>query len=345
MQAASRHTGLFSYFCKFGLFGLLLMNFGLGFTGNCQSNTMKKQTPHPLICDPIEGVCSVADSAETAGLRESDSLSKPVTIIYFTDPICSSCWGIEPQLRLLKMEYGNLIDIHYHMGGLLPAWEGYNGGGITKASDVYHHWEEVSAYYGMPMVGDVWNNDPLHSSFPPSIAFKAAQLQDREKAVKFLRRLRELVFVEALNITRWEHISRAAEFAGLDVAKLKRDFDGPAASLLEQDLLLARQMGVRGFPTLFFMNNAGDKSLVYGFRSYAEFEEGLKKVHNNPQPAPYSREVLDYLNSYKSLTAKELSVFNQISPTTASEQLDSLMNQGLLIKITTRHGDLWRMSN
>jgi len=334
---------LYNPFHKFGLILLLLLNFGLGFSASSQSNTMKNPTQHPLICDPAQGVCSVADSTETAESGGSPALGKLIKIIYFTDPICSSCWGIEPQLRLLKMEYGELIDIHYHMGGLLPAWEGYNGGGITKASDVYHHWEEVSAYYGMPMVGDVWNNDPLHSSYPPSIAFKAAQLQDQAKAIKFLRRLREQVFVEALNITRWEHITRAAEFAGLDVAKLKRDYEGPASTLLEQDLLLARQMGVRGFPTLFFMNQAGDKNMVYGFKPYTEFEGALKKVLINPKSTPFSGEVLNYLNDYKSLTAKELSIFNQINISEASKQLDSLMSQGLLIKISTRHGDLWRL--
>lgn len=46
--------------------------------------------------------------------------TKPITLLYFTDPICSSCWGTEPQLRRLKLEYGDAIDIQYHMGGLLP---------------------------------------------------------------------------------------------------------------------------------------------------------------------------------------------------------------------------------
>ena len=96
---------------------------------------------------------------------------KPIKIIYYTDPICSSCWGIEPQLRKLKLEYGNFIEIEYRMGGLLPDWS-YNSGGISKPSDVAHHWDEVSAYYDMPIDGNVWLTDPLSSSYPASIAFK-----------------------------------------------------------------------------------------------------------------------------------------------------------------------------
>jgi predicted DsbA family dithiol-disulfide isomerase len=135
---------------------------------------------------------------------------KSVKVIYFTDPICSSCWGIEPQLRKLKLEYGDNIDIEYRMGGLLPDWS-YNSGGISKPSDVAHHWDEVSLYYDMPIDGDIWLQDPLDSSYPPSIAFKAAQMQDREKALDFMRELREMVFLKKKNIAKWEHIATAAK--------------------------------------------------------------------------------------------------------------------------------------
>ena len=69
----------------------------------------------------------------------------------------------------MKLEYGDYINIEYHMGGLVPSWEGFNSGGITKPSDVAHHWDEVSKYYEMPIDGDIWLEDPLHSSYPPSI--------------------------------------------------------------------------------------------------------------------------------------------------------------------------------
>ena len=82
------------------------------------------------------------------------------------------------------MEYGDAIEIEYRMGGLLPDWS-YNSGGISKPSDVAHHWDEVSEHYDMPIDGDVWLEDPLDSSYPPSIAFKAAQIQDNEKGYLF----------------------------------------------------------------------------------------------------------------------------------------------------------------
>ena len=160
----------------------------------------------------------------------STSSQKSVKVIYYTDPICSSCWGIEPQLRKLKLEYGNNIEIEYRMGGLLPDWS-YNSGGISKPSDVAHHWDEVSSYYDMPIDGDVWLEDPLNSSYPPSIAFKAAQLQSEEKAILFLREIREMVFLQKKNIAKWEHLEAAHE-PGMWPGASK--FDGAALEQIVQ---------------------------------------------------------------------------------------------------------------
>lgn len=299
---------------------------------------------NPLLCDPKQGICEVPAAAAAGESTISELHSeKPIKIIYFTDPICSACWGIEPQLRRMKMEYGKYIDIEYCMGGLLPTWEGFNGGGISKPSDVYHHWEEVSHHYEMPMVGDVWLKDPLPSSYPPSIAFKAAQMQDGQKAILFLRRLREMVFVEAKNITRPELIAEAATWAGLDAKQLEADSKGPAKSLFEQDLLKARQMGVRGFPTVFFHDANGNRLTVYGVRGYEEFEASIKKLAADASADPLSPEPLTYFEPFKSLTAKELSVFTKTSLQTSSDKLVQLEKAGKLDAVTTKNGTLWRL--
>ncbi|WP_337069209.1 DsbA family protein [Pontibacter sp. 13R65] len=83
------------------------------------------------------------NSGSTSPVQAVSAGKEPVKVIYFIDPICSSCWGIEPRLRKLKLEYGNSIKIEYRMGRFLPNWS-YNSGGISKPSDVAHHWNEVS---------------------------------------------------------------------------------------------------------------------------------------------------------------------------------------------------------
>lgn len=308
-------------------------------TQNSRKMTKTSTNNNPLLCDPAEGMCGIPDhSAETN--IPTQNIEKPIKVIYFTDPICSSCWGIEPQLRKLKLEYGNAIEIDYHMGGLLPDWS-YNSGGISKPSDVAHHWDEASLYYDMPIDGDVWLEDPLDSSYPPSIAFKAAEIQNHEKAILFLRELREMVFLKKKNITKWENIVIAAEKSGLDVNQLKADFNGQAKTLFEQDLKLAKEFGVRGFPTLFFVNANGEKEVVYGSKPYPFYETSILKLHPKTLKTVYPKNWEQLFATYHSLSAKEFAELSGTERAESEKVLNELSNQGKLEKLNTKNGSLW----
>ena len=297
---------------------------------------------NPLMWDPESGVCEIPANKSNPG----DSLSvkaiqKPVKIIYYTDPICSSCWGIEPQLRKLKLEYGNMVEIEYRMGGLLPDWT-YNSGGISKPSDVAHHWDEVSRYYDMPIDGDVWLEDPLMSSYPPSIAFKAAQIQDPEKAVLFLREIREMVFLQKKNITKWEYLELAANKAGLDLLKFKADYEGKAQEYFKEDLKLGRELRVRGFPTLFFTDAKGRTEVVYGSKPYDAFDSTVLKLFPSASKAHYEQSWTYVFSKYQTLTAKEFSELTGTARSESEKLLDDLTAKGQLERLTTKNGSLWK---
>jgi len=320
---------------------ILLVNLG------CQAQTdtkMKDKNENPLLCDPEKGICEIPASNETKNAVHTSGKNKPVKIIYFTDPICSSCWGIEPQLRKLKLEYGGSIEIEYHMGGLLRDWN-YNSGGISKPSDVAHHWDEVSNYYDMPIDGDVWLEDPLNSSFPPSVAFKAAQIQDELKAITFLRRIREMVFIEKKNITKWEHLAMAATESGLDAVKLKLDYDTKAKVLFEEDLSLAGKLHVRGFPTLFFIDSLANQQMVYGFKPYQTFVDAVLKTDPNAIKKSYDTSWTGLFNKFSSLTAKEFSELSGLTKQESETLLDKLTKEGMLNKTTTKNGAIWHIKN
>lgn len=300
---------------------------------------MKVNEVNPLLCDPETGMCEIP-ATEGENVVQYKSASKMLKLVYFTDPICSSCWGIEPQLRKLKLEYGDYLEIEYRMGGLLPDWN-YNSGGISKPADVALHWDEVSEHYDMPIDGDVWLEDPLHSSYPPSIAFKAAQLQSEGKAILFLRELRELVFLKKKNIAKWENISAAAQKVGLNVVQLKSDFEGKATDLFEEDLKLARDMGVRGFPTMYFIDDSGNKELVYGLRHYAFYEMAILKLNPDIRKKEYSKKWKALFAQYSSLSAKEFSELSGMPRTESGIFLKELSTKGELEQLKTKNGSIW----
>lgn len=308
---------------------------------NPNNSSMNK---NPLLnCDYEKGVCEVLETptGETSSDQIKDLATDKITIIYFTDPICSSCWGIEPQLRKLKLEYGDYIDIDYRMGGLLPSWDIYNSGGISKPSDVAVHWEEVSPYYKMPIDGGVWLEDPLNSSYPPSIAFKAAQMQDKNKAITFLRIIREMVFLDKLNITKNEHLEKAVSLAKLNVDQWKEDYESTAQLEFKKDLDLGRQIGVRGFPTLIFVKDDEMLDVLYGSKPYADFEHRIKKIKPDAKKNTYSTEWEKLFAVYPTLTTQEFAVLSNISFEKAQEVLQGLTDNRKLNRKKIKNGDLW----
>lgn len=298
------------------------------------------QNNNPLLCDTETGICEINRNDLSSKSINTATTHKPIKLIYFTDPICSSCWGIEPQLRKLKLEYGHVLELEYRMGGLLPNWN-YNSGGISKPSDVAHHWDEMSQYYDMPIDGGVWIEDPLYSSYPPSIAFKAAEMESQEKAVVFLRKLRELVFLKKKNISKWDSIVEAAHKVDLDIEKLKQNYNGEGRNLFEEDLALAQRFGVRGFPTMIFVDRFGMQERVYGSKPYQVFENTLLKLQPSVHKLTYNTNWLDLFQHYPTLTSREFAELSGMERRASELFLQNLHENGKLLKLQIKSGTLW----
>lgn len=326
-----------------GIFTILISLTIGSFNSQVQNNTKMQELNNPLLCDIETGMCELpTEKKDSVANNILQSTEKTIKVIYYTDPICSTCWGIEPQLRKLKLEFGNILDIEYRMGGLLPDWS-YNSGGISGPTDVAHHWDEVSAYYDMPIDGDVWLEDPLNSSFPPSIAFKAAQLQDEQKAILFLREVREMVFLQKKNISKWENIELAAKNVGLNIEQFKIDFEGKAIELFYEDLKLGKALGVRGFPSMYFMDTTGNREFVYGSKPYAAYENAILQLAPTATKHEYSKDWETLFKKYQSLTAKEFSELSGLPRTKSEALLNDLYSQGKLEKLTIKSGSIWKL--
>lgn len=296
---------------------------------------------NPMYCDPETGVCEVPGTTSGETMVNLQADKKPVRLLYFTDPICSSCWGIEPQLRKLKLEYGEYFDMEYRMGGLLGGWENYSGNDVNGPKSVAEHWEEASNFYQMPIDGDVWLEDPLDSSYPPSIAFKAAQMQHAEKAVSFMRKVREMLFLEKKNISKWECLKEAAEASNLNVRQFKTDYEGKAKERFEEDLELKKQMGVRGFPTIYFADEEGNRLLVYGSKPYEKYRETLLQLYPEAKKQKIGTSLENLFNVYPTYTTREFAEINGKNMEQAENALKTLVSEGKIKKQESKNGPLW----
>src|SRR5690606_12410182 len=113
-----------------------------------------------------------------------------------------------------------------------------------------------------------------------------------------------------------------------------------ASALFEADLTLARSLGVSGFPTFIFSNEAGDRKLVYGARPYAQFEAAVKSLLPEATPAPLPTSLSALFNTHTSWTAEEVAVMLGITHAQALEKLKAAEGSGELRAMDTRNGSV-----
>ncbi|TCS95467.1 ClpXP adapter SpxH family protein [Hazenella coriacea] len=308
---------------------------------------MSKKDVNGLFCDLQTGICG--DSADDIQPVVLLKPKKKVEIYYYTDPICSACWALEPLLKRFEEEYGEFVTIHYCMGGLLKGWERFidAGNGIRQPKDVAPHWEEIAVHFNMSMDGDVWMEDPLDSSYPPSIAYKAAQLQGEPQAKKFLRRIREMVFLEKKNISKEEVLIQAASDVGLDLETFQRDYHDPQTTQLFYDEMeKGREMGVRGFPSLIFINADGEGVMVPGIQPYTQYVKALEQAMGKSITAkPIRLKVEEVVKKYGFVATEEVKSILQKDESEVLAELEQLATENRIIKVPVKFGLFWKAIN
>ena len=273
--------------------------------------------------------------------NEEAEIKKKVEILYFTDPVCSTSWLVQPQLRKLALEYGEYFELKYYMGGLLPNWDDYNPFGPEKQSDAASYWQALSEEHQMQISSDVWLNSPLSSSFPPSIALKAAQLQNKIKAYHFHRRIKELLFVESKNITEISLLLNTAEEVGLDTKQLSDDIGEIAFVQFNEDLNRASDLNISVLPTFILSNDLGEKIRFEGYQEFETLENAILQLIPYAKKDLRKREPIELFRFFQSLTTHEFAYLMDITPLQTEIILKNLYPIGVIYKKTSKAGIIW----
>jgi predicted DsbA family dithiol-disulfide isomerase len=230
----------------------------------------------------------------------------PVEVRYLTDPACSWSWGSEPKLRRLIWEFEDELRFAWVMGGLARRYgsdyrddEGGIGSGPDCFADLMAHWLEVTAETGMPCDPRIWTENPIASSYPACMAVKAAGEQGSEPGYRYLRRLREGLFVDRRKLDHPEALLAEAGPAGLDVERFRIDLSSHAiteafAADLEEARTIpdeARAAGKVGrtegrervsFPSAVFIGDDGARHGVWGWQPYEAYREAALAAGASP---------------------------------------------------------------
>ncbi len=273
---------------------------------------------------------------------------KRVNLIYFSDPVCSTCWIADSYVKKLLSEYSAIIDLEIRMGGMLESWSDFAGNNSEKsAAGLQKLWNTESSRYGIQLDGSIWTKKPIASSTPASLAYYAAERQSPEKAIKFIRVVREMLFLQNKDISENRHLVTAAYQVGLDVPTFLADM---SSSDMYQKYIEAKhdknQFNITHYPSLVFINEEGEiaKSIdlsdsISLMDMYTDWERILNELTNgNPRKQVKTRLVSEVLNDYERLSLSEIVLLSGFREKLVRQELRSLLREGILIH--ERHGSI-----
>jgi hypothetical protein len=256
--------------------------------------------------------------------------------------------------RRLMVEFGDSLEFTWVMGGLARDY--------TAKRDIYpwliSHWLEVAAETRAPLDPLIWEESPIGSTYPASMAVKAAQEQASDGGYRYLRELREGLMCFRRKLDTTEPLVEASRAAKLNVERFRIDLQSHAiveafgADLEEAravpDEVRAAGKAVKGgggrervpFPTMVFVGEDGTRHGVYGFGPYDELRAaataaGAIAVGGEPPG------VLDALRRFGRMTSREVEEVCRLPEPRAQAELWRLASEFEVKPVRVLTGWLW----
>jgi len=171
-------------------------------------------------------------------------------LIYFSDPMCSWCWGFSPVIEAIGVRHGEALPIRLVMGGLRP-------GNVEPMSDkarreIRGHWAKVTEASGQPFGESVIDRQGfVYDTDPVARAVVVARRAEPPMGLIYLRAAHRAFYVEGRDVTNPETLADLAGELGLDRAAFREGFDSEDAKQETwNDYNLSMNAGVAGFPTV-----------------------------------------------------------------------------------------------
>ena len=197
---------------------------------------------------------------------------KPV-LYYLYDPMCSWCWGFKPVWETVKARLQGEVDIVYVVGGLAPETD--EPMDAEMRTYLQQAWRKITDITGVEFNHDFWRlNTPKRSTYPACKAVLVARQSGLEQ--QMFMAIQQLYYQQAGNPSEYENLYRLAEELGLERQQfIEQIHSAEIAALLQQEIMLAEQLGARGFPSLVLLR---DKTAHFIEHSYTDVEENLNKI-------------------------------------------------------------------
>jgi putative protein-disulfide isomerase len=170
-------------------------------------------------------------------------------LIYFSDPMCSWCYGFSPAIEAIQRAFGAGLRVRLVMGGLRPGTD-------TPMTDqakaeVAGHWTHVHEASGLPFNAAVLREGFIYDTDPAARAVVVVRRDDPDLALAYLARAQRAFYAEARDITSGEVLAELAAELGVDPDRFLAQWGAEDAKQETwRDYAISQRAGVTGFPTL-----------------------------------------------------------------------------------------------
>lgn len=199
-------------------------------------------------------------------------------LIYFSDPMCSWCYGFKPELEKLINNFNIDFDLEIVMGGLRP-------GGGQPWDDEYKyalrsHWDSVHIASGQPFSYKLLAESNFNYNTEPACrAVCVVKKIDPGKTFDFFNKVQHMFYAEGEDPTVenfYKPILNTLEIDQTEFFDLFRSEEGYL--LTEMDFRKTVQFKVNGFPTLLAEISDHVYPISKGFGNYQMLKDRLNTL-------------------------------------------------------------------
>lgn len=189
---------------------------------------------------------------------------------YFTDPMCSWCYGFSPVIRKLIASYPEM-DLEIISGGFSP-------GSKQKITEEYkdfleYHWRNVNLRSGQPFDHSMKfaTETFVYDTEPSSRALMVIKRLLPDHDFEFLSLMQTSFYVEGKDITNESVLAELAHKIGIEKNVFLESFHSQEMKRKTiQGFQFSRQSGVQGFPSLVALENGQFKVISHGFQPFED---------------------------------------------------------------------------
>ncbi|WP_237718727.1 ClpXP adapter SpxH family protein [Alkalibacillus haloalkaliphilus] len=292
------------------------------------------------VMDQTADVMNNLASNDNSQVDFCNLLNKPVEIYLFVDPLCPDCWSFEPYIKKLAMEYG----CYFKLRTIVTGKSTEMNVPTLKRTKSHFSWRKVSRRTGMNC-DNGFESNPVSTPILTSLAIKAAELQGQRLGTKYLRKLREYLFLDRQNISDENVLIEVAEKVNLDVEEFKKDLHSKTAKkALKCDIHVAREMEVEQTPAMVMFNREKEEDglKVCGLYNYDTYIRALFEVMDRKPRPSVKPELIDFLNHFEFVASKEVSVVFDWSEEKTEKELKKLQLSRNVDRFPVKHGTFWK---